>query len=136
MRQNRLLQLLIVIETSLEGCFMRVDRFAIAGPCKSLFAAGAGGAIAEVGLLPIAGIALEVAKAVLPPYPIRFSKHQFTRPKLVAILSLMGYKDWTFREGEVRLGEHRMLRRALGLSGVSDFTTIYSYLAATRRSNH
>jgi hypothetical protein len=88
----------------------------------------AGGAMAEVGLLPFARIALQVAKAVLPRYRSRFSKHQFTQPQLLAILCLMRYEDWTFREAEVRLGEHRELRQALGLSSVPDFTTLYRFL--------
>ena len=32
----------------------------------------------------------------------------------------MRYEDWTFREAEVRLGEHRELRQALGLVSVPD----------------
>jgi len=39
--------------------------------------------MAEVGLLPFARIALQVAKAVLPRYRSRFSKHQFTQPQLL-----------------------------------------------------
>jgi len=31
--------------------------------------------MAEVGLLPFARVALQVAKRVLPPYRSRFSKH-------------------------------------------------------------
>src|ERR1700687_4675413 len=81
----------------------------------------AGGAMAEVGLLPFARIALQVCRAVLPRYRSRFSKHQFTQPQLLAILCLMRYEDWTFREAEVRLGEHRELRQALGLVRVPDF---------------
>jgi hypothetical protein len=65
---------------------------------------------------------------VLPPYRTRFSKHQFTQPQLLAILCLMRYEDWTFREAEVRLGEHRELRQTLGLSSVPDFTTLYRFL--------
>jgi len=84
--------------------------------------------MAEVGLLPFARIALQVSKAVLPRYRSRFSKHQFTQPQLLAILCLMRYEDWTFREAEVRLGEHRELRQALGLSSVPDFTTLYRFL--------
>jgi hypothetical protein len=38
--------------------------------------------MAEVGLLPIARIALQVAKAVLPRYRRRFSKHPFNLPHL------------------------------------------------------
>src|ERR1700687_183614 len=88
----------------------------------------AGGAMAEVGLLPFARIALQVCRAVLPRYRSRFSKHQFTQPQLLAILCLMRYEDWTFREAEVRLGEHRELRQALGLVSVPDFTTLYRFL--------
>ncbi len=82
----------------------------------------------EVGLLPFARIALQVSKAVLPRYRSRFSKHQFTQPQLLAILCLMRYEDWTFREAEVRLSEHRELRLTLGLMSVPDFTTLYRFL--------
>ena len=84
--------------------------------------------MAEVVLLPFARIAVQVAKGVLPRYRSRFSKHQFTQPQLLAILCLMRYADWTFREAEVLLGEHRELRQALGLSRVPDFTTRYRFL--------
>ena len=40
----------------------------------------------------------------------------------------MRYENWTFHEGEVRLGEHRELRQALGLGRVPDFTTLYRFL--------
>src|SRR5579863_7992890 len=88
----------------------------------------AGGAMAEVGLLPFARIALQVSRAVLPRYRSRFSKRQFTQPQLLAILCLMRYEDRTFREAEVRLGEHRELRQVLGLGSVPDFTTLYRFL--------
>src|SRR3989449_6412518 len=84
--------------------------------------------MAEVGLLAFARTAWEVGRAVLPPYRTRFSKHQFTQPQLLAILCLMRYEDWTFREAEVRLGEHRELRQTLGLSSVPDFMTLYRFL--------
>jgi hypothetical protein len=92
----------------------------------------AGGAMAEVGLLPFARIALQVSRAVLPRYRSRFTKHQFTQPQLLAILCLMRYEDWTFREGEVRLSEHRELRQVLGLVSVSErnHTYIRQYLGA------
>src|ERR1700746_1838020 len=95
----------------------------------------AGGAMAEVGLLPFARIALQVSRAVLPRYRSRFSKHQFTQPQLMAILCLMRYEDWTFREAEVRLSEHRELRQVLGLGSVPGFTTLYRF-AASRRPDH
>jgi hypothetical protein len=47
---------------------------------------------------------------------------------LFAILCLMRYEDWTFRETEVRLAEHRELRAALGVQGVPDYTTLYRLL--------
>jgi hypothetical protein len=84
--------------------------------------------MAEVGLLALARTAWEVGRAVLPPYRTRFSKHQFTQPQLLAILCLMRYEDWTFREAEVRLREHRELRQTLGLKRVPDFTTLYRFL--------
>src|SRR3970040_1909186 len=84
--------------------------------------------MAEVGPCPFARTAVQVATAVLPPYRTRFSKHQFTQPQLLAILCLMRYEDWTFREAGVRLGEHRELRQPLGLSRVPDFTTLYRFL--------
>jgi Transposase DDE domain/Transposase domain (DUF772) len=84
--------------------------------------------MAEVGLLPFARIALQVSQAVLPRYRTRFSKRQFTQPQLLAILCLMRYEDWTFREAEVRLGEHRELRQTLRLVRVPDFTTLYRFL--------
>ena len=84
--------------------------------------------MAEIGLLPFAHVALQVATRVLPPYRTRFSKHQFTQPQLLAVLCLMRYEDWTFREAEVRLREHRELREALQLRTVPDYTTLYRFL--------
>jgi DDE family transposase/transposase-like protein DUF772 len=89
---------------------------------------GAGGEMAEVGLLPFARTALQVATTVLPPYRSRFSKQQFTQPQLLAVLCLMRYEDWTFRETEVRLREHRELRRVLQLGSMPDYTTLYRFL--------
>lgn len=82
----------------------------------------------EVGLVPFAQVALDVAARVLPPYRTRFSKRQFTQPQLLAVLLLMRYEDWTFRETEVRLREHSDLRRVLRLSSVPDYTTLYRFL--------
>ena len=84
--------------------------------------------MAEVGLLPFARVALEVATAILDRYRTPFSKHQFTQPQLLAILCLMRYEDWTFRETEVRLREHGELRRVLRLRSVPDYTTLYRFL--------
>jgi hypothetical protein len=93
-----------------------------------MFSNQAGGAMPEIGLLPFARVAMDVATAVLPPYRSRFSKHQFTQPQLLAILCLMRYQDWTFREAEIRLREHSELRAVLRLSRVPDYTTVYRFL--------
>jgi hypothetical protein len=74
----------------------------------------AGGAMAEVGLLPLARIALQFFQAVLPRYRSRPSKNQFNQPQLLAILWLTRYEDGTFREAEVRLGEHASCARRWG----------------------
>jgi hypothetical protein len=76
----------------------------------------------------VARVALQVCRAVLPRYRNRFSNRQFTQPQLPAILCLMRYEDCTFREAEVRPGEHRELRQVLGLVSVPDFTTLYRFL--------
>ena len=84
--------------------------------------------MAEIGLVPFAPLAPEVASAAVPRYRSQFSKRQFTQPQLLAILCLMRYEDWTIRVAEVRLAEHRELRRVQGLSSVPDHTTLYRYL--------
>jgi hypothetical protein len=62
--------------------------------------------MAEIGLVQFATIALQVGQAALPAYRSKFSKHRFQQPQLLAILCLMRYEDWTFREAEVRLAQH------------------------------
>ena len=84
--------------------------------------------MAEVGLLPFARIALQVCRGGAPALPKPFQQAPIHQPQLLAILCLMRYEDWTFREAEVRLGEHRELRQALGLASVPDFTTLYRFL--------
>lgn len=84
--------------------------------------------MAEVGLVRFAQVAREVAETVLPSYRSKYSKHLFTQPSLLAILCLMRYEDWTYREAEVRLGEHQELRTALGIARTPDYTTLYRFL--------
>ena len=79
--------------------------------------------MAEVGLVRFAHVAHEVAEAVLPRYRSTYAQQLLTQPALLAMLCLMRYEDWTFREAEVRLGEHQELRAALGLERVPDATT-------------
>jgi IS5 family transposase len=88
--------------------------------------------MAEVGLVAFAGCALEIAKRVMPMYRSKFSKHTFRQPQLLAILCLMRYEDWTFRETEVRLSEHAELRRALSLEQTPDYTTFYRFMRRLR----
>jgi hypothetical protein len=71
--------------------------------------------MAEVGLRPFEPVTLEVATNDLLRYQSRFSKHQFTKPHLLAVLYLMRYEDRTLRKTEVRLREHREFRRAVVL---------------------
>lgn len=84
--------------------------------------------IAEVGLVAFARTARRVAEAVIPAYKSKYSKRVFTQPQLLAVLCLMRYEDWTFREAEVRLAEHGELRAALGLACTPDYTTLYRLL--------
>src|SRR5712692_5697938 len=94
--------------------------------------------MAEVGLLPFARIALEVSRAVLPRYRSRFSKHQFTQPQLLAILCLMRYEDWTFRETVRRLRATQKKKRRRACVGV-DATGLAQGAVSTffvRRMHH
>lgn len=84
--------------------------------------------MAEIGLVAFAKCALVIAKKVMPLYRSKYSKHTFTQPQLLAILCLMRYEDWTFRETEVRLQEHVELRMALGLRQTPDYTTLYRFM--------
>lgn len=84
--------------------------------------------MAEVGLVDFAKCALAIANKVMPFYRSKYSKHTFTQPQLLAILCLMRYEDWTFRETEVRLREHTELRRALDLRQTPDYTTFYRFM--------
>jgi hypothetical protein len=84
--------------------------------------------MAEIGLVEFAKYALAIAKRAMPLYGSKYSKHIFTQPQLLAILCLMRYEDWTFRETEVRLQEHVELRKALGLKQTPDYTTFYRFM--------
>ena len=52
----------------------------------------------------------------------------FAQPQLLAVLCLMRYEDWTFREAEIRLAEHAELRAALYLKRTPDYKTLYRFL--------
>jgi hypothetical protein len=87
--------------------------------------------MAEIGVVQFAQVAREVSEAAVPRYRSSFSKHTFAQPTLLAILCLMRYEDWTYREAEVRLREHVELRVALALERVPDSTTLYRCLRRT-----
>lgn len=82
----------------------------------------------RLGLVRFATVALDVARAVVPDYRAPRSKHVFTQPQLLAVLCLMRYDDWTFRDAEIRLAEHVELRAALQLTRVPDHTTLWRFL--------
>jgi hypothetical protein len=84
--------------------------------------------MAEIGLVDFAKCAVAIGKRVMLSYRSKYSKHTFTQPQLLAILCLMRYEDWTFREIEVRLQEHIELRKALGLKHTPDYTTFYRFM--------
>ena len=48
----------------------------------------------------------------------------------------MEQEDWTFREAQVRLSEHRELREILPLRSVPDYTTLYRFLRRLGRRHH
>lgn len=91
--------------------------------------------MAEIGVVRFARLAYEVSSVVLPAHRTRFSKRLFTQPQLLAVLCLMRFEDWTFREAEVRLSEHRELRAALELEAVPDHTTLYRFLSRLREED-
>jgi hypothetical protein len=82
----------------------------------------------RIGLVRFATVALDAARAVVPDYRAPRSKHVFTQPQLLAVLCLMRYDAWTFRDAEVRLAEHAELRAALELTRVPDHTTLWRFL--------
>lgn len=83
--------------------------------------------MAEVGLVRFAQVALRVGQKQLPPYAAPRSKHVFTQHQLLAVMCLMRYAGWTYREAEVRLAEHSDLRGVLALERVPDFTTLAKF---------
>ncbi len=84
--------------------------------------------MAEIGLVRFAHVAYKVSRSVLTAQRTRFSKRVFSQPQLLAVLCVMRFEDWTFREAEVRLSEHSELRRALELEAVPEHTTLYRFL--------
>ena len=73
--------------------------------------------MAELGLIPFARVALQVATTVLPPYRTRFSKHQFTQPQLLAVLGLTSVPDSTTLYRFLKRLQPDTIDRALGEVG-------------------
>ena len=89
--------------------------------------------MSEFGPVPFARVALEVSQEVVPVYSHRFSPQRFTQPRLLAILCLMRYEDWTFRAAEFRLAEHAELSR--WNYKLCPITALVSFYAASRISD-
>src|ERR1700756_1009278 len=87
----------------------------------------------EVGLVRFGQVALDVAQATVPRYRTTFSKHLFTQPQLLAILCLMRYEDWTFREAEVRTSR---IAPGVGPCECARLHDTVSFFAASRRPDH
>ena len=82
----------------------------------------------KVNLIQFAHLALAVSKAVIPMYRSKYSKHCFTQPQLLAMLCVMRFQNWTFRETQQRLLEQPALRAALTLTQVPDYSTLYRFM--------
>ena len=91
--------------------------------------------MAQIGLVRFAKLSLEVSPAELPAQRTKFSKQQFFQPQLLAVLCVMRFEDWIFREAEVNLSEHEELCRALEVDAIPDHTTLYRFLLRLNEDN-
>ena len=74
--------------------------------------------------LALARVALAVGEASVPRYGSRFSRKDFTRPQLLAILALRQFFRTDYRGIVCILEDLSDLRGALGLCKVPHFTTL------------
>ena len=74
--------------------------------------------------LRVAREALAVGRAALPPYSSRFSRHDYTRPQLFALLVLKQFFRTDYRGLVALAAEWRDLRHALGLRKVPHYSTL------------
>lgn len=72
--------------------------------------------------------AIAIARARLPKYRTRFSKHDYQWPQLVACLLVRQFLNLDYRGIEQVLTEHSELRRVLGLRRVPDHTALFRAL--------
>src|SRR5215213_5746323 len=68
--------------------------------------------------------ALRVARAALPPYGSRYSRHDYTQPQLFALLVLKQFLRTDYRGLVALVAEWRDLRHALGLRKVPHYSTL------------
>ena len=75
--------------------------------------------------LAVARRALEAARAVLPPYPSKFSKKAYTQHQLLALLAVRQFLRTDYRGMEQHLRDWSDLRAAVGLGDrVPDHSTL------------
>lgn len=77
--------------------------------------------------------ALEVARAALPAYSSKFSRKDFTRHQLFALLALKTFLKTDYRGVVEQLRDWSDLREALGLQKVPHFTTIHKAAARLKK---
>src|SRR5215469_15371084 len=70
--------------------------------------------MAEIGLVDFAQVARQVADAALPRYRSKYSKHTFAQPTLLAVLCVMRYEEWTYRETAGAPGRTSGVARCVG----------------------
>jgi hypothetical protein len=78
--------------------------------------------------------ALSAATSALPAYTSKFSKRTFTRPQLVAVLSLKAFLKTDYRGVVAYLRDWSDLRDALGRSRVPHFTTLQKAASGLKKS--
>jgi len=75
-------------------------------------------------VLRLARTALRVSQASLPPYAYPQSRHDFTQPQLVALLTLRQALRLDYRGLVTLVGEWAELRQGLGLGKVPHYSTL------------
>lgn len=78
-------------------------------------------------LLAFARLAHEVARTTLPERAHRFAPKRYTQPQLLACLLLKEYLGLDYRTAQETLELSDGLRRALGLTAVPDYTTLWRF---------
>jgi hypothetical protein len=89
--------------------------------------------MAEIGLVRFAQVARQVAETALPRYRSKYSKHTFAQPTLLAVLCVMRYEDWTYRETPGATGRTPGTARRPGSRSGPRLHDALSLLTAIRR---